>query len=145
MRTIVALAVGAVLLTGLGGGYILYRQLGSDTVTLEGEPVLQADGQGAECGEVSFSVGARALGRWMYGVGKGKTVTGTVTVGGNADQDIGLTIDSPTNRTVFFDPARAHEIEFEIVGTIRGEYRFEFDNRHSSFSDKQVTVSLCVT
>jgi len=145
MRAVVALVVGAVLLVGVGSAYIMYRQLGSETIMLKGEPVLQANGEGAQCGEVGFDVNARALARWMYGVDKGKTMTGTVTVGGNEDQDVGLTIESPTNRTVFFEPHRAHEIQFEIVGTIRGEYRFEFDNRHSTFSEKRVIVSVCVT
>ncbi len=35
--------------------------------------------------------------------------------------------------------------EEELAPTIRGIYGFEFDNRHSVFTDKGVTVSVCLT
>ena len=69
---------------------------------------------------------------------------GTVTVEGDEGKDVGFSIWSPTNRIVLFEPDRTHEVDFEVVGTIRGEYRFDFDNRHSSFTDKKVTVFLCL-
>ncbi len=86
-----------------------------------------------------------SLARSLYNVPKGKTITGAIIVGGNDQQDIGFSIWSPTNRIVHFEEDRAHELEFEVVGTIRGEYRFEFDNRHSAFTEKKFTVTVCVT
>jgi hypothetical protein len=56
----------------------------------------------------------------------------------------GKRIWSPTNRAVFFDSERTHETEFVVENTVRGEYRFEIDNRHSTFSGKDVTVALCL-
>lgn len=63
---------------------------------------------------------------------------------GGKGKDVGFSIWSPTNRVVLFEQDRTHELDFEVVGTIRGDYRFDFDNRHSSFTDKKVTVSLCL-
>ena len=65
------------------------------------------------------------------------------TVGGNDRQDIGFSIWSPTNRIVHFGEDRAHELEFEAVGTVRGDYRFDFDNRHSTFTEKKRAVTGC--
>ncbi|MCH8949512.1 MAG: emp24/gp25L/p24 family protein [Chloroflexi bacterium] len=86
-----------------------------------------------------------SLARSLYSVPKGKTITGAIIVRGNDQQDIGFSIWSPTNRIILFEEDRAHELEFEVVGTIRGDYRFEFDNRHSAFTEKKFTVTVCVT
>ena len=144
MNKLVILAFAVVLGSGLLIGLLMYRQLGTESSTLTGTPELVANGSGSQCGEVAFEVGARSLGQWYYNLPKGKTLTGTVTVGGNDAYDVGFGIWSPTNRIVVIEPHRAHKIDFEVVGTIRGEYRFDFDNRHSSFTDKQVTVALCL-
>lgn len=145
MGKLAALLLAVVLVSALGIGYVMYKQLGTDTTLLQGTPALAADGRGAECGEVDFEVKARSLGQWHFNVGKARTITGEVVVGGNEDQDVGFSIWSPSNRVVVFDAERLHQTTFEIEHTIRGDYRFEFDNRHSTFSEKQVTVSLCVT
>ena len=47
------------------------------------------------------------------------------------------------NWIVLLDEDRAHELEFEVAGTIRGDYRFEFDHRHSAFTEKKLTVTVC--
>ncbi len=145
MQKLIILTLSVLLAAGLGISYLMYRQLGTDSETLSGTPELVANGSGAECGEIAFSVRARSVAKWFFDVPKAKTITGTVTVGGDASKDVGLSIWSPTNRVVLFVPERSHELDFEVVGTIRGEYRFDFDNRHSSFTDKKVTIALCLT
>ena len=125
--------------------YVMYRQLDTGTVMLEATPQLEVNAQGQQCGEVNFMVEARSLGRWMLPVEDGQTVTGVVAVEGDETSDIVFRIWSPTNRPVLTGAERTHQQEFELSSTIRGEYRFEFDNRHSTFMPKQVTVSLCLT
>ncbi len=144
MQNLIVITLFLVLAGGAAVSYVMYRQIGTDIVTLNGTPELVSNEQGQACGDVGFAIKARALGRWMYNVPKGKTITGGFTVGGNDQQDVGFSIWSPTNRIVLFEDDRAHELEFEVVGTIRGEYRFEFDNRHSSFTEKKLTVTVCV-
>ena len=144
MQKLIVITMTALLASGLVVAFLLYRQLGTDSEMLSGTPELVANGSGAECGEIAFSVGARSVGNWFFDVPKSKTITGTVSVEGDEGNDVGFSIWSPTNRAVLVEPDRTHEVEFEVVGTIRGEYRFDFDNRHSSFTDKQVTVSLCL-
>ena len=144
MQKLIILTLTVLVASGLGIGFLMYRQLGTDSATLSGTPELVANGSGAECGDIAFSVGARSIAKWFFDVPKAKTLTGTVTVDGDATKDVGLSIWSPTNRVVLFLPDRGHELDFEVVGTIRGEYRFDFDNRHSAFIDKKITVSLCL-
>lgn len=144
MNKLVILAFAVVLGSGLAIGVMMYRQLGTVNVTLSGTPELVTNSTGAECGEVTFEVKARSIGEWFFNVPKGKTFSGTVTVGGDETKDIGVSIWSPTNRIVVFIPERDHELDFEVVGTVRGDYRFDFDNRHSAFTDKKLRVSLCL-
>lgn len=144
MQKLIILTLVVLLASGLMISYMMYRQLGTAKQTLTGTPVLVANGSGAECGQVDFSVRARSVGSWFFEVPKSKTITGTMTVSGDQRKDVGLSIWSPTNRIVLIEPERTHELDFEVVGTIRGEYRFDFDNRHSSFTDKHVTVFLCL-
>ena len=47
------------------------------------------------------------------------------------------------NCIVLLDEDRAHELEFEVAGTIRGDYRFELDSRHSAFTEKKLTITVC--
>lgn len=144
MNKLAILAFAAVLGSALTIGVVMYRQLGSDSLTLTGTPELVANGSGSQCGQIAFDIGARSVGQWYFEVPKGSTLTGTVTVGGDESKDVGLRIWSPVNRIVLLEPDRKHVVDFEVVGTIRGAYRFDFDNRHSSFTDKQVTVALCL-
>ena len=144
MQKLIVVSLLGVLVAGLFVGYLMYRQLGTSTIALDGAPELSVTADGQECGDIGFSVKARALGRWLYTVPKGKTITGAFSVSGAENQDIGFSIWSPTNRAVYFDSDRAHELEFEVVGTVRGDYRFDFDNRHSSFTEKDVSVTLCL-
>lgn len=136
---VLAVVVGA----GLAISYLMYRQLGTETVMLKASPQFERTEQGALCGDVGFVVGARSRGRWLLGVEKGLTLSGVVAVDGNENLDIGFSIWSPTNRVVLSYSERAQRHEFEVAHTIRGEYRFEFDNRHSAFTDKRVKVSIC--
>lgn len=144
MQKLAAFALVAVLASGLIIAFVLYKQLQTGTETLSGSPELAATSTGAECGDVAFDVEARSLGQWFFDVPKAKTMSGTVSVGGDESSDVGFSIWSPVNRAVFFESERTHRVEFEVEGTVRGAYRFEFDNRHSSFADKRVTVELCL-
>jgi len=144
VQKLIVISLLGILVAGVFVSYLMYRQLGTSTVALSGAPELTATADGQQCGDIGFSVKARSLGRWLYKVPKGKTITGTFSVSGGESQDIGFSIWSPTNRVVYFDADRAHELEFEVVGTIRGDYRFDFDNRHSSFTEKDVSVTLCL-
>ena len=145
MRDLGILVLVIVLGSGLTLGYLMYRQLDNGTATLEASLTLERNAEGALCGDVELVVDARTLGRWFLPVEDGQTVVGMVAVQGDEAADIGVRIWSPTNRVVMSGPKRAHEQEFELDSTIRGDYRFEFDNRHSSFSSKELKVSLCVT
>lgn len=139
------LVLGVVLASGLAMSYGMYRQLGtSNTVTLEASPNFEVNAQGESCADVTFEISARLLGQWMFLVEEGRNVTGVVTVDGSETNDVGVSIWSPTNRPILVRRAPQHEQEFELISTIRGEYRFEFDNRHSVLNSKHVTVSLCV-
>jgi len=144
MQKFIGITLVALLCSGLVVGYIMYKQLGTATATLAAEPELVMNEQGAECGEVEFSVDARTLGQWYFEVPKAKTISGTITVSGDEGSDVGFSIWSPANRAVVFEGERQHQMDFVVEQTIRGAYRFDFDNRHSTFSDKQVTVALCV-
>ena len=144
MQKLIILTLTVILASGLMISYMMYRQLGTATETLTGTPELVSNGSGAECGQVDFSVKARSVASWFFEVPKAKTITGTMTVGGDRTKDIRLSIWSPTNRVVLREPERIHELDFEVTGTIRGQYRFDFDNRHSSFTDKHVTMYLCL-
>lgn len=144
MNKLVILAFATVLGAGLLIGFMMYRQLGTDSLTLSGTPELVENGSGSRCGEVVFDIRARSIGQWYFKVPKGSTLTGTMTVAGNRTYDVGFGIWSPTNRIVVIEPHRKHQVDFEVVGTIRGEYRFDFDNRHSSFTDKRVKVEVCL-
>ncbi len=144
MHKLAFLVLAVFVAAGLAIGYFMYRQLDTGTVTLNGSPQLEMNEQGELCGEVSFVLKARSLGRWLLPLEDGQTVAGVVAVQGDQAADIGVSIWSPTNRLVLVGSGRTHRQEFELVSTIRGEYRFEFDNRHSTFTPKRVTVSLCV-
>lgn len=143
MQKLIATMIAALLLSGLVVAFIMYKQLGTDTVTLAASPDLEPTADG-DCGSVDLSIGARTLGQWYFEVPKAKTITGTVVVNGGESSDVGFSIWSPTNRVVVFNSTRTHETDFTVEQTIHGQYRFEFDNRHSTFTSKDVTVDLCV-
>ena len=145
MRVIGILLLLAALGAALGISYLIYRQQELKSVTIEASAQLQPNGQGALCGNVQFQLDARTLGRWRLPVNEGQTVSGVVAVAGSADEDVGLRVWTPHNRVVLNRPERQHEQQFELVARVGGEYLFEFDNRHSSFAHKDVTVSVCVS
>jgi hypothetical protein len=122
----------------------MYRQLRTGAITLEAAPQFEMNEQGVLCGDVDLLLRARSLSLWTLDVEKGQNVTGVITVDGNENRDIGLSIWSPSDHLVLFAPERAHEHEFELPNAIRGGYRFEFDNRHSSFTDKRIDVTVCL-
>lgn len=143
MRTVATFVLLFVLLSGLGVSYLVYRQLDTDTVLLQAPPQLEQSETGALCGNAAFAVSARTLGLWMLSVEKGQMVSGVVTVAGEEDADIGLKVYSPSNKLVLYEPDRKHQLTFELPPGIRGDYRFEFDNRHSAFAGKDIAVEVC--
>ena len=144
MRSVGTLAMLIVLLVGITFGYIMYRQLGTGDETLSATPVFVATGDGSRCADVDLSVKARTLGSWQLVLEDGLFISGSVVVNGGVDSNIGFRIWSPSNRLVFHTPQRIHEQEFELGGSIRGGYTFEFDNRHSAFTRKNVTLVICL-
>ena len=82
MQKFAVLMLTVLLASGLLIAFLMYRQLGTESVTLSGTPELVATSNGAECGEISFSIWARSIGKWFFNVPKSKTIMGTVTVGG---------------------------------------------------------------
>ena len=145
MRIFGILILLSILGLGLGLSYSMYRQLGTAVVSLNAAPEYVQNEAGNLCADVDLSVKARSLGRWPLLLEDGQNFAGVATVQGGATSDIGLRIISPTNRVVVFTPQRQHEYEFAVTSAIRGEYTFELDNRHSTFTGKQVTISVCLT
>ncbi len=144
MRFVAMFTLLAVLAGGLGIAYIVYKQMDTGTVVITAEAHLEQTETGARCGDTTFTVDARTIGAWALRVDKGVIISGSVIVDGNEDYDIALRIYSPTNRPVFFEGNRMHEIEFELAPAVRGDYTFEFDNRHSTFTEKDLIVSVCL-
>lgn len=143
MTLIVALIV--VLAAGAGASYLVFRQLESETVVIEATPEFVRAENGALCGQVEFILEPRKLGYWWLRVAEDATISGAIAIAGNESLDIGLRIYDPANRLVLIQDERQHVLLFELPADIRGDYRFEFDNRHSIFADKELTVSVCFT
>lgn len=145
MKVVGIVTMLVVIFAGVAVSYLVYKQLDTKMVDLPAAITLERTGDGGRCGDVDFIVGARTMGLWPLRVEKGQTISGVVTVDGREDLDVGLRIKSPSNRLVFREVKRLHRQEFEMTGTIRGEYLFEFDNRHSALTEKHIMVSVCVT
>lgn len=145
MRALAISALLAVMVAGLFVSYLMYKQLDTKTVDLTAPIELEGTADRGRCGDVDFILAARTLGLWPLRVEKGQTISGVVAVDGGADLDVGLSIKSPSNRLVFRDANREHRQEFQLTETIRGEYLFQFDNRHSALTEKHIMVSVCVT
>lgn len=145
MRFILMVALLLVLASGVAASYLVYRQMDTKTVRLDAPPHLQQVEGAGLCGAAEFVLKPRAVGEWVLTLQKGQTVTGFVTVEGREDADVGLRIYSPSNRLVFHDAERSPRPSFQVPALIRGDYLFEFDNRHSLLTDKQVTVAVCVS
>jgi hypothetical protein len=145
MRLVLMVALLLVLGAGVGVSYLVYRQMDTRTVRLDAPPRLVQSENGDLCGQADFVLKPRTVGEWVLSLQKGQTVSGFVVVAGRDDADIGLRIYSPSNRLVFSDTKRSPRPAFEVPALIRGDYLFKFDNRHSVFTDKQVTVAICVS
>jgi hypothetical protein len=83
------------------------------------------------------------LARWSLSLAAGQSAAISVSVGGDRTADIGLRVWSPNNRLAYAAPDRFHTIEFALDAQVRGDYAFELDNRHSTFTEKRITVSVC--
>ena len=143
MRLFASLILLAVLAAAVAAAYIGYRQLETKRVLLVAPPASAASNSDS-CNSMEFVLDARTVGDWFLLVEEGRTLSGAVTIAGGETADIGLRIFSPHNRLVFYTPQRSHHPEFALQADVRGEYRFEFDNRHSIFGKKQLDVSICL-
>ena len=145
MQVVGIITMVVVIIAGVAVSYLVYKQLDTKIVDLPAAIELEGTEDRGRCGDVDFVLAARTVGRWPLRVEKGQTISGVVAVDGREDLDVGLRIKSPSNRLVFREVKREHRQEFELTRTIRGEYLFEFDNRHSALTEKHIVVSVCVT
>jgi hypothetical protein len=145
MRLVLVIALLVVLAAGVGVSYLVYRQMDTKTVRLDAPPRLVQSESGDLCGQADFVLEPRTIGEWVISLQKGQNVSGFVIVAGRDDADLGLRIYSPSNRLLFSDTKRSPTSAFDVPALIRGDYLFKFDNRHSVFTDKQVTVAICVS
>ena len=144
MRVIAMLSMVALLGGGFVISYLVFRQMETKTVVFAAAVELERTPEGARCGDIDFLIDARTVGQWQLLIEEGQGISGVVAVEGAENLDIGLTINSPSNKLVYWGQKRQHLQQFEIDETIRGAYMFEFDNRHSALTSKSVTVSVCV-
>ena len=144
MRWVAVTALVLVLGASLAISYLVYRQLDTKTVTITDTAQLQPNGAGALCGSLSFSLDPRTLGRWLFPIKVGQQVSGDVTVDGSEAEDIGVRVWSPSNRLLLNRPVPQHSQQFQLVAPARGDYLFEFDNRHSALTAKRITIALCL-
>lgn len=136
--------IGMLVAAG-AGSYLIYRQLQTESVVIDATPQFVQANDGSMCGTVDFVLEPRTRGFWWLRVEKDTMISGAITIAGNDMQDIGLRVFNPADRLVLFEPERQHNSQFELPAEVRGDYRFEFDNRHSMFTDKEITVSVCLT
>lgn len=140
MRLVLLSVLVLLLAAAAVAGYFVYRQVDTRTVTLAAALDVPA---GASCGSAQLTVGERTLGRWSLALAEGQGAAVSVSVGGRELNDIGLRIWSPNNRIVYAARDRFHAIQFTLAADVRGDYTFEIDNRHSTFTAKQIAVSVC--
>jgi hypothetical protein len=145
VRTTALFVMLLVAAIGLGIGYFVYQQQQTKTVVIAAQAALAPTATGAQCGSVQFEVGPRTLGVWSFPAHDDTTVTGTLAIGGDSGQDVLFKIYTPHNRLVLGQAKRVHEQPFDLGQTVGGNYRFEFDNRHSTLTDKHVTLQVCVS
>jgi hypothetical protein len=143
MRFLAALVLLFILAGGVAASYVIYRLIETQTVRIEASAPWQDMADGSRCMTAAFEVGSRTLGVWYLSSPEDVNVFGTVSVAGSGDEDVGLRIYSPANRNVYRAQQRMHEGSFQFEAQVRGDYRYEIDNRHSSFAKKDVTLSVC--
>ena len=144
MRLILIVAAFAILASGAVASYVVFKQLDTKTAVIEAAPQFEPADDGSLCGSVTFVLEQRTVAYWWLSAEKGTRITGSATVAGNKSLDIGLRVYSPSNKLLLGEPERHHAPRFELPVEVRGDYRFEFDNRHSIFTDKEITVSVCM-
>lgn len=143
LRFLAALALLIILGGGVAASYVIYRLMETETVVIEASAPWQDRADGSRCMTAAMNVRSRTLGVWYLSVPEDVDLTGTVSVAGSGDEDVGLRIYSPANRSVYRSTKRMHDGAFAFPASVRGDYRFEIDNRHSSFASKDVTLSIC--
>jgi len=143
MRVVAMLVLLLVLAGGIGASYVIYRLMETKTVALAAGAAWVNQPDGSRCLIARFDIESRTNGVWYLDAPEDVSVSGTVAVIGSADEDVGLRVYSPVNRAVYRTQGRTHEASFQFVAEVRGDYRFEIDNRHSAFAAKDVTLSAC--
>lgn len=123
--------------------YALYGELHSETVTIEAAPQVIVSPDGAHCEAMVFKLESRRQGELYVRAEEGQFIDGRVGVQGPAERDVIVRVYSPHNRVVL--PGRKqHDLDFSIPAVIRGDYLFQFDNRHSILTDKTIEFSYCL-
>ena len=145
MRLPVTVMLISLIGTGFVVSYLIFRQMETKTVVFAEEVELERAPKGAMCGDVKLVVGGRTLGQWSLLIEEGDVLSGVVAVEGIGALDVLLNITSPNNDLIYWGRSPEHRQTFEVKDTIRGEYLFEFDNRHSALTSKTVIVSVCVS
>lgn len=144
MSKLAVLGFAVLLGASLAVSYLVYRQFGTSTVMLSASPRFALTQDGSRCGDVHFVLDARTAGLWLLPVQDAQTLSGVVVVEGDENADIGFRVRTPHNRLAVNEPEPQHRYQFEVPASVRGDYSFEFDNRHSTFTPKRVRVSLCL-
>jgi hypothetical protein len=143
MRIMGLFLFGIVAAVGVSLAYIAYRHADTSTVLLDGAPLVAAAANGEMCGDQYLIVDERTLGQWYLELPENAQVALTVTAGADASHDIGLSVWSPSNKMVWVAEYRAHVHQVELTAELRGGYRFDFDNRHSTFTAKALDGAFC--
>jgi hypothetical protein len=144
MRFVAMLALLLVLGGGIAVAYTVYRQLDTKTVLIDAAGQWEQRDDGSSCETVAFAVGARTTGLWYVASGGAAKMWGSLEVEGTVDKDVGLEVYTPSNRVAYRAEQRMHQGLFELAADVRGDYRFQVDNRHSAFTKKRVTLFVCV-
>jgi hypothetical protein len=145
MRLFAIATVLFLVVVGAAISFVVYRQLETKTALIEAPVALAATEAGSRCGTVAFAVEPRTLGVWYFPAGEGQTISGFFAVEGDEARDVGFRVISPQNRFVADDVERSHVRAFELDAAVRGDYRFEFDNRHSMFTAKRIGLAVCLS
>lgn len=140
--------IGILIAAGLlvGGGilaYFLYGQLRTEIIPIVTEAHAYAGPDGASCETMAFNLERRQMGRMSVMAEKGQSIVGRFVVHGGLNGDVAFRVYAPHSRMVM-DEGRNQELDFNIPARIRGEYVFEFDNRFSMLTEKDVELTYCL-
>lgn len=142
MRVGFLIAAGLLVLGGILS-YFLYGQLRTEIIPIAAEAQAYAGPDGTPCETMTFTLEPRQMGRMSVLAQKGQSITGRFVVHGGLNGDVAFRVYAPQGRMVV-DEGKNQELEFNILANIRGEYVFEFDNRFSIVTEKDVELTYCL-